>query len=142
MIYPEKPDNFNTRYEAVGCFCRCKEKFLMLKRQDNKPEGNKWGLPSGKIEPCDKSPLAAALREAWEETGLLLFNLQPFSKVYVRYPDYDFTYHMFSAELEKPENVIVMPTEHKSFYWARPHTALKMNLVRDLDACIRLFYAL
>ncbi|MBU2637983.1 MAG: NUDIX hydrolase [Nanoarchaeota archaeon] len=144
MIYKDIPENFNPRHEAVGCFCQLEGKMLLLLRQDWLPEGNKWGAPGGKIDPEDKTPVYAARRELWEETGILLpeDNFIPFCKFYVRYPDYDFTYEMFSIELEKPEAVIVTPKEHKGFYWARPHTSLKMRLVLGMDECIRQFYRL
>lgn len=142
MLCLAEPQNFNPTQHAVGCFCRLEGKILMLLRQDWLPEGNKWGAPGGKIDPEDKSPLYAARRELWEETGILLPEEKfiPFRKFYVRYPDYDFTYEMFSVELENPEKVIVMRKEHKGFYWARPHTSLKMNLVTDMGGCIRHFF--
>lgn len=141
MIYRDIPENFNPRLEAVGCFCCLESRLLLLLRQDSLPEGNKWGVPGGKIEKAE-SPAFAVRREIWEETGILLpeEKFHPFRTFYVRYPNYDFIYHTFSAELDKPEKVIAMPKEHKGFYWARPHTALKMKLVLDMDECIRQFF--
>lgn len=143
MISESIISGFSPRHEAVGCFCNLEGRMLLLLRQDNIPEGNKWGLPSGKIEKGE-SPMDAIRREVWEETSISLpkEKLIPFRTFYVRYPEYDFVYHTFSAELEKPEPVVVMPKEHKDFYWARPSTALKMRLVMDLDECIRQFYGI
>lgn len=143
MLYTAKPENFNPKHEAAGCFCQLEGRILLLLRQDFLPEGNKWGAPGGKIEPGE-TPVYAMRRELWEETGILLpeEKFKPFRIFYVRYPDYDFTYEMFSIELEKPEKVIVTKKEHRGFYWAMPYFALRMNLVLDMDECIRQFYGL
>ena len=127
----------------MSCFCSHNGKFLMLLRQDHKPEGNKWGVPAGKVDPGE-TPLDAMVRELWEETGILATSEKHsyFGKLYVRYPNYDFVYHIFSTELEKMEPVVIMQKEHKAFYWARPHTALKMRLVLDMDECVRRFYGI
>lgn len=143
MLYTEMPENFSPSFETVSCFCSHNGKFLMLLRQDNKPEGNKWGVPAGKVDPGETT-LSAIVRELWEETGILATGEKQayFGKFYVRYPNYDFVYHIFSTELERMEPVVIMQKEHKGFYWARPHTALKMRLVLDMDECVKRFYGI
>ncbi len=41
-----------------------------------RPDGT-WGLPGGKIDPEDKTPEAAVIREVWEETGLFIVKPMP-----------------------------------------------------------------
>lgn len=56
--------------KAVGVIIRNSEKhILVLKRNKNDPEGNKYGLVGGKLE-SDENSLQAALREMTEEIGI------------------------------------------------------------------------
>lgn len=53
---------------VVGCFLEFDGKFVILLRHSQKPEGNTWGLPSGKVEPSENDE-QAVIRELQEETG-------------------------------------------------------------------------
>lgn len=46
----------------------CPRWLLLVERQDS----HGWAVPGGHIDPCDHSALEAALRELYEETGLVL----------------------------------------------------------------------
>lgn len=135
------PENFNASFETVSCFCEYDGKFLLLHRQDHKSEGNKWGVPAGKID-AGENALKAMVREIKEETGFNIPSQQLiyFNKVYVRYPDYDFVYYMFHTILNQQQKVKINHKEHKNFKWVSPESALKMDLVLDLDKCVKLFY--
>ncbi len=141
MIYKRKPKKFEPLFEVAACFCEYKNKILLLHRQDDLKEGNTWCLPSGKIEKGEL-PIEAVAREVWEETGFEFkpYELDYFTKVYVRYPEKDFVHHMFYKEMEKKTHVKLEPKEHKSYTWKTPRQSLKMNLIRGLDDCIRMFY--
>jgi|SRR5579884_162990 len=143
MIYKRKPKLFNPRFEVVSCFCEYQGKILMLHRQDYKDRGNTWGVPAGKID-NDEVPIEAILRELREETSIQRqsIDLKHLTKVYVRYPDYDFIYHIFHLTLDREENVEINLKEHKSFTWVSPQEALKMELVPDQDICIKMCYKL
>jgi len=141
MIYKEQPENFSPRFEVVSCFLDCNGEFLLLHRHDYKPQGGTWGVPAGKIEKGEQIE-EAILREIEEETGykaspLLLNN---FNKLYVRYNDYDFVYHTFYLNLDYKPEIILEDGGHKDFKWVTPKDTLKMNLIQDLDECIKLFY--
>ncbi len=141
MIYKKKPQNFNSKFDVVSCFVQYNGEILLLHRQDYKPEGNTWGVPAGKVD--DGETISEAMiREIQEEIGFVLSSsqLSYFEKVYVRYPDYDFIYHIFNTELDQRQKVTINRTEHKDFKWILPKDALKMPLIQDLDACIKLFY--
>jgi len=141
MIYEDKPLNFNPKFEAVGCFIEYEGKMLLLLRQDFKPNGNTWGLPSGKINQKE-NPKKAVLREIEEETGIELENVNFLKKVYVKYPEYDFIYYIFHAKLDKMPKIKINNSEHKEFIWKYPKDTLNFKVIRDLDNCIKLFYKL
>ncbi len=141
MIYDSEPENFNPKFEVVSCFVEYDKKILLLLRQDHKPEGNTYGVPAGKVNEGEK-PLETIIREIREETGLEIDSSQIsyFRKVYVRYPAYDFEYYIFHSKLEGKRDVQINSNEHKEFRWTSPEDALDLQLIQDLDACIRLFY--
>ena len=141
MIHREIPENFSPRFEVVSCFIEVDGQILFLHRQDEKSEGNKWGIPAGKIDDGEEA-IGAMVREIQEETGLLIPSEQImyFDKVFVRYPDYDFVYHMFHTRLDSQPEVAINEREHKDSCWVTPQDALTMDLVLDEDACIKLFY--
>jgi mutator protein MutT len=140
MIYLEKPTDFNLRFEIVSCFCEYSGKIVLLQRHDHKSEGNTWGVPAGKLD--ENETLKQAIkRELEEETGIKAKKLKYFRKVFVRYPDYDYVYHIFSMKAVDGK-VTINDKEHKNFTWIEPENALKMNLIQDLDGCIKLFYGL
>jgi len=141
MIYQEKPAKFNPKFEVVSCFVDCAGKILLLHRQDHKPEGNTWGVPAGKVDPGEEI-VDTMLREIKEETGLTISSSQIsyYSKVYVKFPTYDFIYHMFSTNFGNKPQITINNTEHKDFQWVSITESLKMPLIQDLDNCIKLFY--
>ena len=143
MIYKEKPQNFNPKFDVISCFIESDGEILLLHRQDHKPEGNTWGLPAGKVD-AGESFLEAMTREVKEETGFVLPSslLSYFGKVFVKYPEYDFVYHTYHTKLNQRQKVDINNTEHKDFRWISPKNALDMPLIQDLDACIKLFYKL
>ncbi|MCX6742571.1 MAG: NUDIX hydrolase [Candidatus Pacearchaeota archaeon] len=140
MIYLEKPKDFNPRFEIVSCFVEFSGEIVLLLRQDHKPEGNTWGVPAGKLE--EKDLTQAVLREIREETSQIIDpkKISYFQAVYVRYPTYDFVYHIFHTNLEQKPEIRINPKEHKEYKLVSPQVALTMPLIQDLDACIELFY--
>ena len=141
MIFTEKPQDFNSRFDGVFCFVEHEGEILLLHRNDGKSEGNKWGMPGGKINAGENSA-EAVVREIREETGLRLTIPQVtyFRAVYVRYPDYDFVFHMFHATVDQKQDAVLNPSEHKNFRWISPEEALGLELVGDLGECIKLRY--
>ena len=141
MLYQNVPENFNPKFTAVGCFVEYDGEILLLHRQDSEPQGNTWGLPSGKMDEGE-NPLEAILREIKEETGFEIpkSQISYFSKVYVRFPGLDYVYHLFHTRLNNQPKVQINPNEHKDSKWVHPKKALDMSLIQDLDACISLVY--
>jgi len=141
MIYTKQPNNFSPKFEIVSCFVEDQGKILLLLRQDHKPEGNTWGVPAGKIGKGENI-FQTIIREIKEETGFNIPKSQIayFDKVFVKYPSYDFVYHIFYTKLNKESKVKINDAEHKDFKWTTPQNSLILPLIQDLDACIKLFY--
>jgi len=143
MMYLERPADFQSKFEITSCFIEHKGKFLLLHRCDNKPEGNTWGAPAGKVH--DGETLQqATLRELAEETGVIFLekDLKYWGKVFVKYAKYDFVYHIFSASLPPKTTIKINNKEHKNFKWVTPTEALKLPLIQDEDTSIKIFYKL
>ena len=141
MIFLIAPEQFNPRFEVVSCFLEYDGEILLLQRQDYKPEGGTWGVPAGKINEGE-TPNLAILREIFQEVGLNVSEeeMSYFQRVFVRYPNYDFIYHIYHLQLRNKPVVKINPEEHKAFKWVSPANALEINLILDLDACIKMFY--
>jgi 8-oxo-dGTP pyrophosphatase MutT (NUDIX family) len=143
MIYKDKPENFNPKLEAVGCFVQCDGDIILLHRQDHKPQGNTWGIPSGKVD-SGENPKITALRETEEETGIKIpeNKMTYFSTVYVRFQEYDFVYHMYHANLKEKSKIKISNREHKGAKWIAPGKAMGLPLIEDLDGCIKMFFGI
>ncbi|MBI5126345.1 MAG: NUDIX hydrolase [Candidatus Taylorbacteria bacterium] len=141
MISVTKPDNFSPRFEVSSCFLEYKDRFLLLHRQDHKPQGNTWGVPAGKVEKGETSA-QAIIREMQEEISLTVTeqNLIYFKSLYVRYSEYDFVYHIFSSVCQVEPKIVIDVKDHKDFQWVTPKESLTMNLIQDEDFCVELFY--
>ena len=141
MVFLIAPEQFNPRFEVVSCFLEYDGEILLLQRQDYKPEGGTWGVPAGKINEGE-TPNLAILREIFQEVGLNVSEeeMSYFQRVFVRYPNYDFIYHIYHLQLRNKPVVKINPEEHKAFKWVSPANALEINLILDLDACIKMFY--
>ena len=142
LVFQEPPENFNPKVEVAACFMTVNEKVLFLKRLPHKSEGSKWGIPGGKV---DKGETAeqAVLREVLEETSIDLAgkSLLYFGKVYIRYPEVDFLYHMYGYDFDELQaDVTINPDEHTEFRWITLAEALKLPLIRGEDECIYLVY--
>lgn len=140
MIFTEKPVDFKPKIEVVSCFVEHAGKILMLCTGSHKKQAGKWGVPAGKMEPGEQR-IPAMLRELYEETGIHCSpeQLQNETTVFVRYPDHDFTYHMYTLRCEAlPE--IRLTDEHSAYDWHTPHEALTLPLILDEEPCIRLVY--
>jgi len=72
----------------------------------------------------------------------MLDDIKYFKKTYVKYPNYDYIYHIYHKKLEEKPKIIINPEEHKEYVWKTPKEALQENFIQDLDVCIRMFYNL
>lgn len=143
MIYETMPKDFNPKFEAVGSFIQCNGEIILLHRQNHKPQGGTWGIPSGKRD-NGENPLDTACRETAEETGIVIprDKMKFFSTIYVKFADYDFVYHIFYATLNNKAEIKIHNSEHKDAKWILPKVALDLPLIQDLDGCIQLFFGI
>ena len=140
MIYTTQPRDFKSSFDVVSCFCVKDNKLLLLHRQDHKPQGNLWGFPAGKVDGEEKYPNAMQ-RELKEETGLdvPLDKLIYINKVYTRYPEYDFTFHMYTTQVAQDAQIVLNPNEHKAYKWVDPKDIQTLPLMQDLEACLEFY---
>lgn len=136
QIFQTPPQNFAPSMEASGCYCRCEDKILLVKRQSFKSQGNKWGVPAGKLEKRE-NPLAAVIREFFEEVGisLPLEGVQEMCTFFIRIKTHnelttiDYIYHMFCASFDSFPPVILNLDENQEAKWLTLEEALKLPLV-------------
>jgi len=103
-------------------------------------------FPGGKIEPTDKHPLAAALREAWEEIGLEPHHAEPIGYLEPYLTRTGFLVHPVVAKIIPPFELRINPDEVEdafevplSFLMNADHHKLH---TREEDGVSRLFYAM
>ena len=140
MIHLELPENFDPAFEGVGCLIEHAGEILLLHRHDDDEMANVWGLPGGGKEEGE-NVLEAMRREIREETGIETEpeRISHLVSHFVKQPPYDFVYHVCRLPLrERPE--IVLSKEHKDFRWVKPQDALTMDLMPDLNECLRQVY--
>jgi 8-oxo-dGTP pyrophosphatase MutT (NUDIX family) len=140
MWYEKEPEGFSPRLEVSGCFVEHEGTILLIKRADWILEPGKWAIPAGSRE-GNETPIETAVRETKEETGIDLANSSPqfIKTIYERYTDYDFTFHMTRAILTTAQ-MVSLNSESTDCAWVTPFQALQMDLIEDLDACIRMVY--
>lgn len=144
MLSKIPAEDFQPRFEVVSCFVQVlsdegKEEILLLLRPEHKPQPNTWGIPAGKQDPGEERN-AAMLRELFEETGIVLdpSDLAFLDSAYVRFPNLDFIQHIYCTRLATKAAVRINPEEHKEFRWVDIEQAHTLDLIQDLDACIKI----
>ncbi|EKE27629.1 MAG: hypothetical protein ACD_3C00183G0002 [uncultured bacterium (gcode 4)] len=141
-IYSESAlDDFNPKFEVTSCFIEHDDKILLLLRQDHKPQPNTYWMPAWKVDFWE-THLEATMREISEETSIALEESEMIfiTKLYVKYPDYDFIYYIYRNILDVLPDVRINPREHKEFLWITPEDALVLDGIPGLDECIKKVY--
>jgi 8-oxo-dGTP diphosphatase len=140
-VYEKKPEDFFPKVEVAATYVNLNGKVLFLKLAPNKQEAGAWGVPAGKLE-SHEMPVNGAKRELFEETGvdISLNNFQSLGTLYIRKPDIDYIYHLFSVSLNTQPS-ICLSTEHSSYQWVSPSESKNLPLMNGahqaLDAYIR-----
>lgn len=140
FTYDVPPPDFSPTVEAAGCFCSFQDQFLLLKRHPEKPQGETWGIPGGKLEKGE-TPLKGAIREVFEEVGIKLEekDLQEMGKIYVRHSGIDWIFHMFFSVFNQKPAISLALDEHQEYRWITIDQALELPLISGGKHAI-LFY--
>lgn len=143
MISRTEFENFNKKFDVVSVFIEHKGEILLLHRQDNKPQGNTWAMVAGKVD-GEESLIGALAREIKEEIGLEVQRdeCKYFEGYYVRYPGYDYVYHVYHLPVSEKPVLDLNLKEHKGLQWVTPEEALRLDLIQDEDVCIKWFFNL
>lgn len=140
IVYTSPPKDFSPSVQVSSCFCFAQDKLLLLQTNPYKKAlANLWGVPAGKLSPGE-SPKDAILREMLEETGIKLSANKIFfvQTVYIKYPSFDFMFHIFKSTLVPQTQKLSLSPEHQSFKWVPIQEALEMNLIPGEKECIQL----
>lgn len=115
---------------AVGCFIEYEDKILVLHRNPDRPEGNKWGIVFGKVEKGETDK-QAILREIKEETGYMPLDNE------LKFIGYINTHATFKIILKKPFSVRLKTDEHNDFKWITPKEFNLMDRVSGANTFLK-----
>lgn len=117
-IFIDGETNFIPQIEAAGCFCILGSKVLYIKRHPSISQGNKWGIPAGKLEQGE-SALQGVMRELYEEVGIHVVekNLQFIKTLNIRKPTIDYSFHIFCTVLESTPQISLALEECIESQW-------------------------
>lgn len=124
---------------VVGCFLEYDGKFAVLLRRPEKPDGNTWGLPAGKVEDGETDQ-SAVLRELWEETG---YRADPSELQYVREDVFNFepqpvTFVVYKVILTHPHEISLEEKAHVNYRWVTPGEGYMLPMIPGLRLVLRL----
>jgi 8-oxo-dGTP pyrophosphatase MutT (NUDIX family) len=114
---------------VVGCVLEFNNEFVLLYRHSHKPDGDSWGLPSGKVEPNEKDD-DAMIRELYEETGYTaayseLQKLREDKFISPSGQTLDFV--TYKVSLKNPHQIILEDSAHAKYKWVSPQEAYEMS---------------
>lgn len=118
--------------KVVTSFIRHRGKLLLLRRSSKvRTYQGRWAGISGYLE--ESTPLAQALKEIYEETGLdekdvQLFNAGAPFEVIDHEMDISWMVHPFLFDTDAPEK-IKLDWEHVALQWVKPHMLKQLPTV-------------
>jgi 8-oxo-dGTP pyrophosphatase MutT (NUDIX family) len=114
---------------VVGCFLEFNGKFVLLYRHSHKPDGDSWGLPSGKVEPGEQDD-DAMVRELYEETGYQadVLELEKVAADDFTSPSsgQTFTFVTYKLQLKHPHQIVLEDSAHAEYKWVSAQDAHAM----------------
>ena len=117
---------------VVGCLCRSSDKYLFLKRNPEKKHPLYWCVPGGKVN-TGETERNAIIREVREETQLQVeARIELLYRYFVDDGETQFSYYLFVADIDTPDEVVLNETEHISFNWLNLEEACRLSLVPNM----------
>ena len=126
--------------KVVGTFLRHGDTFVILRRDQNKPNGNLWGLPAGKVE-IGEDDRTAATRELFEETGLEVRqqDLKALGSFDFGSGKSAYTFITFEVNVKKEHTVVLEKDGHsEALYVTAQECDARNDLVPDFHKLLRL----
>ena len=135
MVFKTMPPDFDRQISVTACLIDLDGKFLILRRDTDKPRWpNLWNMPGGH-QIGDKSAQDAVIRGVIGDTRIVLDPEQFLEshELYVRYgnePDfYDVIYTVFVVRLETEPAIRLTPGDHSEFRWLRPREIADLPMI-------------
>ena len=142
MIYDVPPEGFNPKISVAACFIECGNEVLFVKRAQHVSQPGTWAIPGGKVEKIE-TPSQTISREIQEECSFSVSNPIFVQTVYIRYPEYDYVYHMFRAVFAaKPKVILDKDSDDYAWLTRAQANALETQnkLILDEMPCIECVY--
>ena len=120
------------KIRTTGCFMEYDGKFVVLHRHPDRPDGDTWGLPAGKVN-ADETDEQTILREIKEETGYNAAKeeLEFLGDYVFEFPDLYLEFPTYRLKLKQPVDVEHKPDEHVGYKWVTGEECYAMpNLIR------------
>ena len=120
------------KIRTTGCFMEYDGKFVILHRYPDRPDGDTWGLPAGKVD-ADETDEQTILREIKEETGYnaVKEELEFLGDYVFGFPDLYLEFPTYRLKLKQPIDVKHKLDEHVGYKWVTGEECYAMpNLIR------------
>jgi len=118
--------------KAVGCFIEYDNKILILHRNNNVPQKNKWGLTGGEID-LNSSPEETLIKKISDEIGcnFLKSNLNFLGKYNLNYTDENFEFYTYRIKVKKIIDIKLNTIGHDKYKWISPEECYLMPDLLD-----------